>query len=270
MAIDSEFASSSIEQSPPLADGTLWTAFISMFPFDFSSSWNSVSSFTLCRTSSVSSTWMPPGPLISSCSLAMPDDDEIGDEGDGTPLLALPPDSLPRPPTPPVPPPPPPEEEDPESAPPLSVPRGPNAPFQSAASEVEDSLGCCGESTPPIGWSPSGDALHSPLVELTLLMPIGLLCCCCCCCCCCTPTAAAAAAATTMAAAAVVDAFAPGLTTVAPLPSTLDIMFSNLFSCPGEAGPPASNGDKLRLMLPGEKEGRERKKAIRDRSFQQA
>lgn len=82
-------------------------------------------------------------------------------------------------------------------------------------------------------WSIS---LHSPLVDETLLMPIGLL-----------LTAAAAATAATVA----IDTDLGGL---APVPVTLapneDMMFSNLLMCTGDVGVVATSiGDILRLML---------------------
>lgn len=92
-------------------------------------------------------------------------------------------------------------------------------------------LFCVGDSA---FWSIS---LHSPLVDETLLIPIGLL-----------LTAAAAATAATVA----IDTDL-GL---APVPVTLapneDMMFSNLLMCTGDVGVVATSiGDMLRLILEG-------------------
>lgn len=59
-------------------------AFIRTFPFGFTSSWNKLSSLILFSTSSVNSTLTPFGPLISRFGLGGSDDEEIGDDGDGT------------------------------------------------------------------------------------------------------------------------------------------------------------------------------------------
>lgn len=59
-------------------------AFIRTFPFGLTSSWNKLSSLMLLSTSSVKSTLTPLGPLINRFGLGGSEDDDIGDEGDGT------------------------------------------------------------------------------------------------------------------------------------------------------------------------------------------
>lgn len=82
-------------------------------------------------------------------------------------------------------------------------------------------------------WSIS---LHSPLVDETLLMPIGLL-------------LTAAATAATVAIDTDLGGLAPVPVTVAP---NDDMMFSNLLMCTGDVGVVATSiGDMLRLMLEG-------------------